>query len=272
MDNTPQAYSENPEKLPEHQCRSCSHEYEGTYCPNCGQKFIANRFTLKQSFHWIFDQILNLEKGLWYTTKILLLNPEKGIKDFLGGATVRYMHPFRYVFVLATISALMTVLFTIDGVEELQNFDFMQEDSDITKKQSENAKMFQDIFKKYLALFIMLAIPFNAIASALIYRKRKLYYTEHLILNSYAYGFTLILSIPFYLLLFLPNGFIWNAIAGTLIYFLGLAWVFSRVFKEHFIESVLKVVLLSIIAFFILLILGGLITAVLVFAYVKLIK
>ncbi len=272
LEKSPQQNSDNTNELPQHECGSCAYHYQGHFCPRCGQKYIGSRFTLKQSFLWIFDQILNLEKGIWYTTKILLVNPAKGIKDFLSGATVRYMHPFRFVFVLATLSALLTVLFSIEQVEAYQQTSQLYDGTELNPRQVENTKKVMEIFKKYLALFLMLAIPFNAMGSALIYKKKKYNYTEHLILNAYAYGLTLMLSIPLYLLFILPNGIFWNGAIGTMVYFLGLAWVFSKFFKEHFIESILKVILLSILALIFLIIIGGILTAIFVIAYVGLIK
>ena len=201
---------ESYENLPSSDCRNCNYSYNGFYCPRCGQRKLEGRYTLSQSFGWIFNQIFNLERGLLFTVKELFVRPGELISSFLNRATVRYSHPFRFVFVMATIAALLTILTgTFEASEVTEYFEKTGED-DIEKRES--IKLVIENIKKYLSLLLLINIPFNAVASLIVYSSRKYNYTEHLILNCYAYGFTLIIGLPTHLFLFLPNGLL---IEGT---------------------------------------------------------
>jgi hypothetical protein len=90
-------------------CKSCSSNLNGTYCSICGQKVISKRFTLKKSVGWLFANIFNLEKGFLSTTWDLIKKPGKVVSNFLNGITVPYAHPFRFIFVWATVSTLIAV-------------------------------------------------------------------------------------------------------------------------------------------------------------------
>jgi len=232
--------------LPQQNCNSCAYNYEGYYCPKCGQKHHSERFTLKQSSLWIFDKLFNLEKGIFYTLKELLFRPGKTIIGYFNRDTVRYMHPFRFVFVLATISAILTVMLSSYDSSELS-----EQMNAISGEQSEKSKEFYDrffgIFNDYLTLIIMLGIPFNALASKIVYLKYKYNFAEHLILNSFGYGLTIAISLPAFFLIFIPNGLVWGTFVNLIIYYFGFAWIFSKVFKESILISILKAILQSIV-------------------------
>ncbi len=79
------------------QCKNYQTEFDGNFCPNCGQKYIDKRFTVKESIAWAFHSIFNFDKGFGLTSKDLILKPGKVIIGFLNGITVKYAHPFRFI-------------------------------------------------------------------------------------------------------------------------------------------------------------------------------
>ena len=164
------------------QCKNCGHEYEGNFCPNCGQKYIDKRYNLKDSIVWFFNSIFNLDHGFLYTTKELVVKPGHVIRSVLNGITINYTHPFRLLFIWATINTLAVIFFgTFDEqtAEITNSFEYSEAQQKF--QQEVNAYM-----KKYLNFVIMLNIPFFSIFSGLLYRKRKFNFAEHLIINSYA--------------------------------------------------------------------------------------
>ena len=57
----------------------------------------------------MLTNIFNLEKGFLYTTWALIKTPGKVVSEYLSGITIPYAHPFRFIFVSATISTLIAV-------------------------------------------------------------------------------------------------------------------------------------------------------------------
>ena len=257
-------------ELPNRNCKNCELNFDGLFCPRCGQRHQEGKFTLKESTFWVFDKLFNLERGLFHTIVELILRPGKTITAYLNRETIRYMHPFRFVFLLATISAILTIITgTFDSPEMIEAMQGMGEH---TPERLEMTRIVVEQIKKYLTLILMLSIPINSIASLMVYKGRGYNYTEHLILNSYTYGLNIIFSIPCFLLFLLPNGLFINSMVGFPLYLLLWAWVYCKFFKENFFISLIKalviLVIASIFAGFVLFVFG----AAVAFIYIKFIK
>ncbi|MBL4707829.1 MAG: DUF3667 domain-containing protein [Flavobacteriales bacterium] len=241
---------EKREILPQEGCVNCGQSFNGFFCPKCGQRSLEGRFTIKESAGWIFDKIFNLERGMFFTIKELFINPRETIDNYLKRATVRYMHPFRFVFLLSTVSALVTILSGafesaammqgLEGyVEGFNRHDAMNAES---VASIEKGLVVMESIKKYLAFIMLANIPVNALASYLVYYKRRYNYTEHLILNCYVYGFSLVVGLPLFLIvLFEGGGMIYSGV-NTLIILIAYAYIFSKFFKENIIKSFLKII------------------------------
>lgn len=233
----------NTDELPEHSCQNCNFLYSGHYCPRCGQRYMEGRFKFKESAEWVFAQIFNLDAGFFYTIWQLILRPGEITKDYLNKATRRYVHPFRFAFIVASLSAILTLL---SGAFE--STDLSQFSTDKTEEGIQRMEEVFDFVKKYLSLIMLAVIPFYAMVAKWFYAKRKLNYTEHLIVACYAYSFSLIISWPLILLVLLPNGLFINGLISFPATIIAMAWVYNKTFKENFLISVLKLLALNIIA------------------------
>lgn len=235
---------EHLKELPGRECQNCNFLYDGYFCPRCGQRYMEGRFKFIESTQWIMAQVLNLDKGFFYTAWELIKKPQTVINNYLQKATVRYMHPFRFAFIVATISALITVLSGAFEPTELAHLF-----PDQNEKQIEVLEKTFDYIKKYMSLIMVLSIPFYAIATYVMYKKRKYNYTEHLILNSYAYALSLIIGLPLIFSILLPNGLYINGIVTTVVGVLSIAWVYSSFFQENYFYSILKSIGAALLAF-----------------------
>jgi hypothetical protein len=225
-------------------CKTCGIPFQGDFCHACGQKRIYKRFTLKESSKWVFSEVFNLDHGFLYTSKEMLFRPNVVIKEYLSGSTKKYMHPFRFLFVWVTINSLLTLwLGVLDNNEAFQDLGI-----DIEGKEFKKVQEVLALVQKYMTFIMMLGVPFMAFGSWMIYKKRKLYYTEHLIFQAYTYGGSIILSLPIMALLYLPNGIYLQANIGMVVYLLYFTFVFYKYFKEHFMEAFIKVLISFIIA------------------------
>ena len=231
-------------------CKNCDLNYEGNFCPNCGQKFIDSRLTVGESIKWLFASIFNLEKGFVYTTKELFIRPGEVVKDVINGITIMHAHPFRFAFVWATLSAILAVY--------VHAYDEIGAISSSFGPQTDQTAAFGiwwgEFIKKYMSFVTLASIPIYSIGSALLYKRKKFYFAEHLVLNSYSSGFSIIVGIPILCLyLVLPNKSYLPYVAMVLT-FLSFAYVYSKFFKENILKSFLKFILSYLITLFLIMI------------------
>jgi len=238
-------------------CPTCKNPHlNGPFCAQCGQKLSTERFTLKRSLRAVLSQVFNLEKGFFYTLRELIARPEWIRHRYLQQGTTHYFHPFRFVFVLATLSALFTVLSGVfeapaNGMEPLQGASSSEESAEFNRQ-------IVAFTQNYLAFIVMLAIPFYALVAGWFYRKFQLYYGEHLIVASYAYGLSLALGLPAIALVWLPKGMLLSPLISTLISILAMTWVYRRCFQQSWLLSSIKMILITLIAGLMLMLLAGL--------------
>lgn len=232
-------------------CKNCEQGFEGNFCPNCGQKVINKRFNLKDSLSWLLNSIFNLDHGFLYTTKELMVNPGQVIRSVLNGVTINYTHPFRLLFVWATLTTILTLALGIydeQTAELYQSMDF-----------SEAQRAFQDkinsVMKKYLNFIILANVPFISIFSLLFYRKKQLNFTEHLVMNAFGYSLTTAIGV---ILIFIQYFFhaaaimVWfNILLNVII----MGYTYSSTFKENYFKSFFKYLLAFVLSYFLLMIL-----------------
>lgn len=242
-------------------CKNCQSEFEGNFCPNCGQKYINKRFNLKDSIAWAFHSIFNFDKGFLLTSRDLITIPGKVINGFLNGVTIRYAHPFRFIFIWATISAILGVW---AGTFEDTSL-AMNEAMGIDQESIQRTKGLQDIMGQYMSFVILFMVPFYALGSYLLFKSKGLNYAEHLIINSFALSSSIMLGVPltiaygFYPELGMINGI--NMGIGVLI----VSRVYAQSFKTSWFIAFVKYLLtflITIIVFAIVMIIVMIIVSI----------
>ena len=190
------------------QCLNCGTEFEGKFCPECGQSAETGRFTFKFIWENLIAAILGRDGGIWFTLKNLFSRPGAMIVDILNGKRRKYLSPFPTLFLALTLYVLV---FTATGSKSV-NISDMQEDWDVelnvkvgenTMELSDNntatAQMMQKAsqlvvkgYKFYLnhyALCYMLTLPLFIIAARRCYGKenrKRYYWAEYIVAVVYA--------------------------------------------------------------------------------------
>lgn len=232
------------------ECVNCGTLHDSKYCPNCGQKYIGKRYTLKDSIAMVLGQVFNLERGFLFTSREIIVRPGNVIRGFLAGNTMRYFHPFRFVFVWASVSALLSLW--------LGSFDQVAQYMQFGEQEAEQSKKGMEIVSNYLTLITMAGIPFFALFSFLFYRKSKLNYTEHLIINAYAQGASIILGLVFTGLYFFPPTVPIAIYGGTVLMFVVGGIVLARATATNVLWSIVKYILAFFCALIVIMILSSL--------------
>lgn len=191
-------------------CLNCGTEFEGKYCPECGQKADTSRFTMRFIFQNLLTAIFSNDGGIWFTLKNLFTRPSAMVVEIINGKRKRYFSPFPMLFFALTVYIL---LFTFTGsrqyIQELERLSV--EDTEIAK--SDTTVLSPDLERKesvkeeitnkvnwyigtaikfynnhYTAVFI-LTLPILLVATRAWYGKsnRKRYYkAEYLVAIVYA--------------------------------------------------------------------------------------
>ena len=88
-------------------CLNCGTEFEGNFCPECGQKADTGRFTMRFIFDNLVAAFTSKDGGLWFTLKNLFSRPGAMIVDNLNGKRRRYFSPFPLLFFALTVYILL---------------------------------------------------------------------------------------------------------------------------------------------------------------------
>lgn len=125
----------NAPSAPHHRCLNCGTEFEGNFCPLCGQSAEVKRFTVKNVLTATLEVWGMGNRSMPRTIFRLFFHPGKMIGDYLDGKRMPYFPPVKMLFVLciffalatlgehtlSTVADLPTAIFKGEEVEEYEN-------------------------------------------------------------------------------------------------------------------------------------------------------
>lgn len=218
------------------ECKNCNNHFQGTYCNNCGQKVILKRYTLKHLFGLIFESF-NVERGLLYTIKLLFTNPGKLINDYLEGRTRDFYNPLKYLILIASINAVLMLWFDIVDTNVANTNELLGETREATKLQ----QIILDYLKTYLNIFSLVVLPFYSLITKWIFKKHKLYYAEHLVINSYLFAqYTLLQMLTYLAFSFIPGLSKLSMLFAAIIFISYYTYALRGVFNIKILKSILN--------------------------------
>ncbi len=156
-------------------CLNCGNQFEGNFCPVCGQAASTKRFTLGLIVKKCFEAF-DFEHGMLLVIKELTIRPGTIIRQYIAGRRKPLYDPLRYLFWTTALMTLLNVLIDpqnaymakieVDGVARNVN---LWTTSNMT------------------AMFLI-SLPIYAMMTRLFFREWKFNFSEHLILNMYSIG------------------------------------------------------------------------------------
>jgi len=156
-------------------CLNCGKVLIDKFCGGCGQKADTHRITFKNFiFHDVLHGTFHLDKGILFTAKQALIRPGKASLDYIAGKR----KPFYNVFYLILIT-IGLMLFTRHIGDILNNKDSIVENKVYINEAS---KKIDEIFAQKNKIIIFLFVPFAAINSFLLFKRKKLNLSEHAII------------------------------------------------------------------------------------------
>ena len=119
-------------------CLNCGTEFEGNFCPECGQSAETGRFTMKFIWENLLAAFISKDGGIWFTLKNLFTRPGAMIVEILNGKRRKFFSPFPMLIFSLTVYLLIA---SVSGSrDELNN-----SEKDITAELDGTAEYEDDI-------------------------------------------------------------------------------------------------------------------------------
>ena len=196
-------------------CLNCGKVLVDKYCSGCGQEADTHRISFKSFFiHDVLHVIFQIEKGMLFTAKQALIRPGKAALDYISGKRKRYYNIFYLVLITFGL-----ILFLRHFLDEL----YIGQGEIITDKPylNEASKALDEIFSKKSKIIIFLFVPFAALNSFVLFKRKKLNLSEHAIIaGMILLGMLLITAFGnlfFYFDLIIPFGNTFSAVMSWLV-------------------------------------------------------
>jgi len=203
------------------QCKNCGGDFDGNYCPNCGQRYI-DKFTWRYAFELFMDSI-EFERGLLYNIKELFLRPGSSVKQYINGKTKPYLNAITFFIIGFTFYGITNWLV-----------------HDVASTGIDNSYMNFLVGFVFILTFIIY-IPIVLLVSARKYSVLESCLISFLLFGEMSILFTL-LTFPFKLL-----NVSWGLPIGMIISILYFIWFQISFYKKNFIKVLLSIVSTGII-------------------------
>ncbi|MDT0606576.1 DUF3667 domain-containing protein [Croceitalea rosinachiae] len=254
-------------------CKNCNEKLrkDDRYCSNCGAKIVYNRITLKRILSDAAETVFGWDNKYFYTLRSLVLKPHIVLEDYVSGVRKRYVHPFTFLIIGATLTLLTFTFFLDQFMGNLEAFNIRLveryngmgvKDLDLDRVDKVQAEIL-----KYFNIVTLLLIPLYSIFTYTIYRK-TFNYAEHLVFNAFVQGTGFIFAIVFFYLSLITHPMVYS-LTTLAIWFIH-AYIFGKLFRLNVGMSFLKLILFNIMSAVSLIVIVGVMVLIgILIAYLK---
>ncbi len=222
-------------------CKHCSNELNGNFCSFCGKPAKLNRIDRAYIRREIAN-VLNLDKGFFFTIKELIIRPGSSIRNFLETDRHRLVKPIIFILVSSLIYSLVNGFFNFE--EHYINYNASQ--------QSSLGVIMKWMQSNYGYANIMMGI-FIAFFVKLFFRKYQYNVYEILILICYIVGIAMLI-LALFVFLQVITGISVMTFASVLIVFY-ITWSIADFFDSKKVVNYVKSLssyMVGMIVFFLL--------------------
>lgn len=218
-------------------CLNCYTPFEGKFCPNCGQKATTHRYSVKTLKDELYDKYKPFDNKVLFTLKEILFRPVNVTNDFLAGRRVKYSSPFSLLLVVVSFTAWVTRNLEYKMMGESSEIKHLPKSVNIEDKLlAQSSDSFNDFYMQCSEYTTLFSVLFISIASYHIFRKAKLHFGEHFIVNAIATISTSLIYILFVPVMKLTNDEIYINLSmfffGSIYYCFILVKIFQRKYNS----------------------------------------
>lgn len=158
-------------------CLNCGTTLTANYCAQCGQKADTHRITFSNFFfHDVLHGTFHIERGILFTAKQALIRPGKAALDYIAGKRRPYYNVF--LLILLLLGAILFVRHIhADLVERLNEMANVQ-----YEELNEVSRKLDNILSQKVKVVVFLFVPFAALNSYGLFRRKALNLSEHCII------------------------------------------------------------------------------------------
>jgi len=157
-------------------CLNCNTPLVDAFCAHCGQKADTHRITFKHFiFHDILHGIWHFEKGIWFTMKQAILRPGNAALDYISGKRIRYYNVFYLTLLIIGLTIYINHL-----QDQLSHYYF---NTRLHPETDSTGKGISDFLDNNSKLLTFCFVPLFAINSFILFRRKKLNFSEHFIIS-----------------------------------------------------------------------------------------
>ena len=211
-------------------CKNCRTQFDGGFCPNCGQKDIDLERPMSSLVGDVLKETIDLDGRASHTIRALFLRPGFLTNEFLAGRRRMYTPPLRLYLVLSVTFFVLVAWLAGQGV--------LLDPSQATAADAASQEQF---LSNDLPRMMFVLLPIFALLMKVVFFRRL--YFDHIIfsihLHSAAYV-VLALMLP---IEELANDYIFLMIAQVILLFGFIAYFIvavRRVYEAGWVVSILK--------------------------------
>jgi|TARA_B110000211_G_C13905292_1_gene475876 hypothetical protein len=236
-------------------CKNCEEEFNGNFCNNCGQKSETKKINYSYLIDEISNNILQVNRGIFFTIKELSIRPGHSIREFLNGKRKQHFKPIAFVLLTSALYVLVTFLLNEKTFLGSVFSGMVRALTETGSEKSMTANILSWLSNNfnYSSLFLL---PFFSLASYISFRKEEYNFFEHLVLNCYLTGQqTLIYLISTIIISLLKVESYYFPAFTLLITILFTFWTFNQFFYNRKIFSKTLLTFTSYVLYFLVIML-----------------
>jgi hypothetical protein len=233
------------------------------YCSQCGEKRRDRTdWKLSNIAGEAFAEITNLEHSkLWQTFRLLLLKPGQLTREYWSGRRKRFLGPVKLYLVFFALSLVLYSIHWSTAIYDVRTFTAANPTGWLSRLLDELAnargmpasQFAQEVnsrWQSYISMSQVIYPLFVALTLKLLFRRRSLYFAEHLIFALHVLAFSFLLSAllwPVYALFGLRTSTETFTAASVLIMAASIVWTglylllaMRRAYAEPWLPAVIK--------------------------------
>lgn len=250
-----------PSPHPADACPNCGQPDMAAYCSQCGEKRRDQEdWKLSRIAGEAIEELTSLEHSkLWQTFWLLLFKPGQLTRDYWNGRRKRYLGPVKLYLIFFALTLVLysihrpTAVYDVRTFESASTdvpklFDTLAKERGVPREQipSElNAR-----WQSYISMSQVVYPLFLALALKLLFRRRRLYFAEHLIFALHVLAFLFLSSAalwPLFVLFGIHASVAQYSTTFLVLTAASLAWVgvylilaIRRAYSESWVAAILK--------------------------------
>ena len=164
-------------------CKNCGFEFNGNFCNNCGQDAKVGKLDKHFILHELQHGFLHVDKGIFFTTGKLFVNPGNFLKSYITGKRVRHFKPFAFLVIISGLYAYASHYF-----KEANFINYTSPNHHINIAIT----ILNKWANEHYLIVLLATLPLTSLIYFLIFKFYRITYLEHLVINSYLSGIRVI--------------------------------------------------------------------------------